>query len=437
MSFIKDYSNNVFSDSIRGRVRKANEDKCDWQALTDGGFFIVCDGMGGHVGGQKASELAVQMITEYLQRKESSAETPQELLYNALEYANTKILNYALENPEYKGMGTTACVLLLQNENAWIAHAGDSRIYLFLDNEKHIYRITKDHSYVQLVLVEKEGLSEDEAERDPRKNIIMKALGILENLAPEVPDAPVKPKKNDIFLICSDGLTGMISDETIEQVLADETLSLKEKGDKLILLANGETDEEGKGKDNITLQLIQIEESPYKESAFMHYNPQSRLFNRNNRVPEKKKKKKINLKKIIKVIVIILSILILLLGIRWCVIKKLEADINSLNTEIENYIKDKKKKNERIAELSKTIAGAKTTKEGEEITREGEKNKNNTSFQDKIIDLQNSIIEIQNEVKKIEIDSLNTKNEIDKKQTLINKLKFKKDESNNNRQSLQ
>ena len=281
MSFIKDYSNCIFFDSITGRVRKANEDNCNWSELSptgitpNGDLFIVCDGMGGHVGGQKASEIAVLAITEYLMREKYP--DPQRALRDALQYANMQVIGYAAEHLEYKGMGSTACVLLLQDDYAWIAHAGDSRIYLFLAKEKQLHRITNDHSYVHRILVEQEGLSEEDAESHPRKNIILKALGVHENLDPEIAPEPVLPKQGDIFLICSDGLTGMVDDRTIEQILANDNLILQDKGKELMNKANGE-EGEGKGKDNITVQLIYIEQSPHPKSIFKSYNPKSRQF---------------------------------------------------------------------------------------------------------------------------------------------------------------
>lgn len=287
MSFILNHDDFVFADSVQGRVRiyKPNEDSQDWKKNTpNGDVFVVCDGMGGHAGGKVASSTATERIIEHLQKERFS--DPREALRTALEFANIQILRYANEHLELKGMGTTACVLLLQDDDkAWIAHVGDSRIYLFKGKEKQLHRITKDHSYVQLVLVEKEGMSEEEAEQDSRKNIIMKALGIQESLNPEVAPNAVLPKKSDIFLICSDGLTGMVPDSMIEKILADTTLTLHQKGQKLIYMAN-----ENGGKDNITVQLIQIEKSPYPQTIYKSYNPANRQFNE----PENTKKKKKN-----------------------------------------------------------------------------------------------------------------------------------------------
>jgi len=269
MNFILDYNKHVFADrarcSVTGKVRSANEDHCDWRAKTpNGDVFVVCDGMGGHVGGKKASTTAVKAIVEYLSRRQYP--DPQQALHDALQFANTQIKGFADNHPEYKGMGTTACVLLLQGERAWIAHAGDSRIYLFESGKQCLHRITKDHSYVQRVLVDVEGLPEEEAERHPQRNVILKALGTNAELNPEVAPEPVLPEKDDIFLICSDGLTGMIRDTRIGKTLAQEAGTLQQKGETLIRLANN-----AGGKDNITAQLIRIEQSPHKQSVFKAY----------------------------------------------------------------------------------------------------------------------------------------------------------------------
>ena len=265
MSFIDFREENIFEDSVTGHIRKANEDACDMAVQTpNGDVFVVCDGMGGHAGGATASKIAVKSIIDYLQRE--GYPNLQEALYHALEYANRQILGYAGEHAELRGMGTTACVLLLQDDKAWIAHAGDSRIYLFLGKEQQLHRITKDHSYVQ-ALVDIGEITDEEAEIHPQRNCIIKALGTKPDIKSEVALNPTLPKNGDVFLICSDGLSGMISDTTIEDVLTKKT-SIRKKGRKLIQLAlnNG-------GLDNITVQLIQVSNSPHTESVFKSYNP--------------------------------------------------------------------------------------------------------------------------------------------------------------------
>lgn len=254
-------ANNIYQKDVIGNVRTAQEDSHDIAALTpNGDVFVVCDGMGGHVGGKQASSIAVKSILEYL--KKERYESPFQALDGALQFANMQILGYAEAHPELKGMGTTACIVLLGETEAYIAHVGDSRIYLYLGEEKQLHRLTKDHSYVQ-ALVDAGQITEEEAEHHPNKNRILKALGVTPKLIPSYDK--VLPKNGDVFLICSDGLSGMLSDKTMENVLSDD-ISIAEKGDKLISLAL-----EAGGLDNITLELVRISSSPNRKSVFQGY----------------------------------------------------------------------------------------------------------------------------------------------------------------------
>ena len=319
MSLINN-TNNIFMKGVIG-MRQAQEDSHDMKLKTpNGDVFVVCDGMGGHVGGAKASSLAVESIIDHLNAERYA--NPLEALDGALQFANMQILGFADDHPEYKGMGTTACVVLLQGDKAYIAHVGDSRIYLYLGKEKELHRITKDHSYVQ-TLVDKGIMSDDQAEKDPNKNRILKALGVNPNLEPTY--NTVKPKNEDIFLICSDGLCGMIPDSTIEKALGQK-VSLEERGEMLIQLAmQGETVQPG-GQDNCTLELIQIDNSPWQRSVFTSHNPAK---------PGKKKDKnqgKKGFPKIIKIILIVLA-LIVALGAAGAYIYKGAKDIKRMKSE--------------------------------------------------------------------------------------------------------
>lgn len=272
MSLISGNESKIFAKGVIGNVRKAQEDSHGYKLGTpNGDLFVVCDGMGGHVGGAKASQLAVDSIIEHIGKEKYA--TPIEALDGALQFANMQILGYADAHPEYKGMGTTACILLICGNDVWIAHVGDSRIYLYLGKEKQLHRITKDHSYVQ-TLVDAGEITDDEAEHHPNKNRIMKALGIKPELHPSFnfESRPIHPKNGDVFLICSDGMSGMIPDSTIERVLGEKML-LFQKGDKLIENAMiGETVQPG-GQDNCTLELIEVDNSKWKKSEFKSYNP--------------------------------------------------------------------------------------------------------------------------------------------------------------------
>lgn len=161
-----------------GQVRQANEDYFGNFETKNGYVFLVCDGMGGHVGGAKASQIAVGIIRDCLQQLDYK--TPYEALSQSIVAANDAILAYAEKNPELTGMGTTCVAILVVGSDVYYAHVGDSRIYLFSNNK--LIRITKDHSFVQN-MIDLGGLTEEEAEKHPRKNEITNALG-LKNMKP-------------------------------------------------------------------------------------------------------------------------------------------------------------------------------------------------------------------------------------------------------------
>ena len=283
MSLISGNEEKIFKKGDIGNVRKAQEDSHGLQLGTpNGDLFVVCDGMGGHFGRAKASNIAVNSIIDYI--KKERYESPKDALNGALQFANMQILHFAETNPQYKGMGTTACVVLIGNSGVWIAHVGDSRIYLYLGKERQLHRLTKDHSYVQ-TLVDSGEIPAEAAEHHPNKNSITKAIGIKPELQPSFnyQDREIIPKNRDIFLLCSDGLCGMIPDSTIERVLG-EKMTLKEKGEELIRLAmEGETVIPG-GQDNCTIELIEIDNGYSNESVFKSFNPVQTIHHKKNTI---------------------------------------------------------------------------------------------------------------------------------------------------------
>lgn len=252
-------------ESVVGQVRSANEDFCGYLSTVNGELFVVCDGMGGHVGGAEASKTAVSYIIKTL--AEQQYDDIAVAIHNALITANRAVYEKGRMNPALAGMGTTACVLVVRDGKAWIAHVGDSRIYLFTARDKTLHRITKDHSFVQSQ-VDLGLLDDRDAENHPRKNVILKALGIREELNVDVAQMPVLPSDGDVFLICSDGLSGMIDDTYIEDVLANNP-DVETALGVLIDSANAP----GKGTDNITTQLIKIKGVQREQSEFVDYNP--------------------------------------------------------------------------------------------------------------------------------------------------------------------
>lgn len=350
MSLISGKEENIFAKDVIGNVRKAQEDSHGWKLGTpNGDLFVVCDGMGGHVGGATASRIAVDSIIEHIDKEKYA--TPVEALDGALQFANMQIFGHAETHPELKGMGTTACILLLHDDGAWIAHVGDSRIYLYLGKEKQLHRITKDHSFVQ-TLVDNGEISDEEAEHHPNKNRIMKALGIKPELKPSFnfDNKPIHPKNGDFFLICSDGLSGMIPDRTIEYTLG-EKLSLHEKGNKLVALAmQGETVQPG-GQDNCTLELIKIDNSRWRNSEFKSYNPDSIA------------KRKPSLGKILFILFsIIVTLYLLCLCVTWSISPK-PLDIKNARDEVRRIKDDINSATDSIYVIKKQIDSISSAKE--------------------------------------------------------------------------
>ena len=143
-----------------GRVRKANEDSMDWFDCATGRVVVVCDGMGGHVGGQVASQTAIKAIRDFL--TVNTFDSPDEAITNAIITANQAILQEAQKRPELAGMGSTCVMLVIKNGVVYYGHVGDSRIY-FVANHR-IVQLTKDQSYVQ-TLVDAGVISQSEAEQ--------------------------------------------------------------------------------------------------------------------------------------------------------------------------------------------------------------------------------------------------------------------------------
>jgi serine/threonine protein phosphatase PrpC len=244
-----------------GLVRKANEDNLGNAQTPNGHVFVVCDGMGGHVGGAKASQIAVSSILEFFIKQEY--DNLFTAIDRSLQFANEQIYAVSKAEPELKGMGTTATILIVKNDACYVGHVGDSRIYLKSDGK--LNRITKDHSFVQ-TLVDSGVISDEQAESHPQKNQILKALGIAPIVEPTVGDTPILPKKGDVFLLCSDGMSGMVNDTSMEMMIDDNDL---DRSTSILIQAANDSG----GHDNITVTLVGIQESPHIASIFKHFNP--------------------------------------------------------------------------------------------------------------------------------------------------------------------
>ena len=226
-----------------GRVRNHNEDAYGYRP--ERGIFVVCDGMGGAAGGEVASRITVDTLLDQL-GADGAGVPDRDLLHRAISEANRAVLEQAENNAGLYGMGTTLVALLLHPGEAVIAHAGDSRCYLWRAGE--LLRRTHDHSLVdeQLRLGT---MTREEAERSPFRSVITRAIGTQQTVAEEVLEMSVE--SGDLFLLCTDGLTREISEHDIEQVI-QSTPELEAAARLLVEAAS-----EAGGRDNITCLLVQ------------------------------------------------------------------------------------------------------------------------------------------------------------------------------------
>ncbi len=228
-----------YSISDKGKVRALNEDFYYLPARNEN-FCAVADGMGGHNAGEVASFLAIQTLVRALRNVRSGTE---QAMQAALEAANTEVLNHANEAEGTSGMGTTLTAFFFQDGKAVLGHIGDSRAYRFSNNR--LEQLSTDHSFVEQ-LVQSGTITREEARVHPRRNLITRCIGIREEIDPEIKAFDCVP--GDVYLLCSDGLTTMLTDGEIESVLKKENLTLKTRLDALVqnALRKG-------GEDNITL----------------------------------------------------------------------------------------------------------------------------------------------------------------------------------------
>ena len=255
---------NYFSRTVLGLKRTTNEDSIGNIIKSDKhniNLRIICDGMGGHVGGAKASHIAVESIKEYFLNKPNSI--PKKALEESIKFANHQIYTFAKAEPKYSGMGSTCTVLLETDGLIYVGHVGDSRAYIHTDQK--IYRLTKDHSYVQ-ELVDKGQITEQQMYIHPKKNQLTRALGVASEVEIQVVKKPILSKPGDFFLLCSDGLTGLVNDSMINSILNNKD-KLNKKVNDLIKLA-----EKAGGYDNISVDLIKVIESNHIKTKFVNKN---------------------------------------------------------------------------------------------------------------------------------------------------------------------
>lgn len=228
-----------------GKKRSNNED-CFFHSVRLG-LFIVADGMGGHKAGAHASSLAVKTasfeIVKNIRKKQKSLDA---ILLDATARTAKKVFFESKENQELNGMGTTLSMLLIKDQKGYISHIGDSRIYCFRNGSLKL--LTTDHSLVNEQVLAGV-LSKEEARISHLRNVITKAIGHKEDVVPDIFSFDVQ--KDDIYLLCSDGLNSMLKDEQIQHILQNfhPSLAIKE----LIVQANNKG-----GDDNITAVLVNI-----------------------------------------------------------------------------------------------------------------------------------------------------------------------------------
>ena len=235
-----------------GLVRSENQDFGIYTTPTEestshpgGRLLIVADGMGGHRGGATASRLAGETVKmQYLDSETTDIPTA---LRQSLARANARIFSEAQSNPELRGMGTTTSVLAVRDHHGWLAHVGDSRIYLVRDGQ--IQQLTDDHSLVATMV--REGLlTSQEAETHPRRNVLQRSMGVSEEVEIDV-RGPFELREGDTFILCSDGLHGVVKEPELLEIAAG---TIEEAADEFLRRAL-----ERGAPDNVTVIVARVE----------------------------------------------------------------------------------------------------------------------------------------------------------------------------------
>lgn len=234
-----------------GMKRKQNQD--NGGAFPELGLFVVADGMGGHQGGETASSMVIKVLPQIVAQAESTQNwNPRRVITDAITEANRSIYKVSEENPQLRGMGTTTTTLLFRGETLVVGHVGDSRCYFI--RPRALWQMTRDHSLVQEKL--RAGLiTREQLKTDRMKNVITRSVGFEPDLNVELYTMEVS--HGDTFLLCSDGLTGLVEDfelmKIIQESLFDKKEDIQTTVEQLIRAAN----EKG-GDDNVTALMIQV-----------------------------------------------------------------------------------------------------------------------------------------------------------------------------------
>ncbi|MEG1880146.1 MAG: Stp1/IreP family PP2C-type Ser/Thr phosphatase [Oscillospiraceae bacterium] len=242
----------VFGASDVGCIRELNEDSfkiCGFSPTENSGFCVLADGMGGHSAGEVASQKAVDVVSESLNGilDECERKSLPQIINRAIEEANSQIYNLAKQDTAKAGMGTTIVVSCFEPDGAYIANVGDSRAYAYRNDE--LYQITRDHSVVE-EMVENGSITREEARFHPQKNIITRALGTDDDTCADIFEYDYC--LGDVLIMCSDGLSGMVSDREISYIIKSGK-DAKDIVEELIKSAK-----ESGGTDNITVICIRF-----------------------------------------------------------------------------------------------------------------------------------------------------------------------------------
>jgi PPM family protein phosphatase len=237
-----------------GRKRSQNQDSVTIHPEI--GLFVVADGMGGHRGGEVASGLAVKTIPELvLQGAQAPEWSPRSVLTEAIRQANRIVYSASSEQPKLSGMGTTVTALLFKDNKLTVGHVGDSRCYFFRPGA--IWQATRDHSFVEEKV--RAGLiTRDEARTDRQRNVITRSVGISPDVNVEIYEMNVKV--GDVFVICSDGLSGMIQEPKMLEIVQSQLFDAPSRDHKKTVETLIEAANSAGGDDNITAVLVEVAE---------------------------------------------------------------------------------------------------------------------------------------------------------------------------------
>lgn len=240
---------NAFGITDKGKVRTSNQDSFRICVYPDGDYAlaVLCDGMGGVHGGEIASTIAADAFMQYAEdmlRQQPETDATQ-ILREAAAYANLKVYDRAFRDDSCRGMGTTLVAALVRPEDATVVNIGDSRCYWLADGQ--LQQVTRDHSLVQS-MVDRGLITEEEARSHPRKNVIMRAVGLERTIRSDIFRLDMRP--GDALLLCSDGLSNLVGPDEMESLL------LAQRGDEAVCRELLELALKRGAPDNVTLSLV-------------------------------------------------------------------------------------------------------------------------------------------------------------------------------------